>query len=512
PRNIQFGDLSTNISMQLTKSLGIPPLSIAEKICSRLINPGFEYSFIKPGFINIRFKDDYIFSSLLEIIASGAGFFSTDLGSGSRVQLEFISANPTGPLNIVNARAAAVGDVLGRLFRRFGYYVENEYYINDAGNQVELLAKSVELAITGGREKRDEFPEDYYCGDYIFTIADTLKDGYNALPSSERFDFIRDRSLEYILQNQRDSVKRYGVEFNSWFSEKALSSEGKQEEALNILRDKDLIYDKDGAVWIKTTELGDSQDWVLIKSDGSYTYLMGDIAYHLNKFERGFSKAINLWGPDHQAGVTRLKAALTAFGIPRDWLEVLIIQQVNLIRGGEKLKVSKRKGIFETLDRLIEEVGTDGARFTFLLRTVSSHLDFDIDLVKEQKSENPVFYIQYMHARLSSIFRKASEDGINFNPTSLIPEQIVNDETRDLFRKVFEYPLVLYSALNSREPSRLTNFAMELSDSFHSFYHQYRIITENPAETNSRLVICKVMQVIIRDILELTGVTAPDKM
>ncbi len=513
PKNLDFGDLSTNISMRLAKKLKQNPISIAEQISNLITNEKWVYSFVKPGFINITFNDNIIFESMLDIIKNEDSIFLFDLGRGEKVQIEFISANPTGPLNVVNARAASIGDVLARLFTRFGFQTEKEYYINDAGNQVKILGHSIELSMKKLNGEEVEFPEDYYAGEYIFEIARELQDGFDSADdAATRSEEIRDLGLNSILQTQRNTIEKFGLIFDNWFSEKSLYLSDKHTEALEILKQKNLIYEKDGATWIKTTELGDAQDWVLIKSDGSYTYLMGDIAYHLNKFERGFTKAINIWGPDHQAGVSRLKAALTAFEIPGDWLEVLIIQQVNLIRNGERVKISKRKGIFETLEKLIEEVGVDAARFTFLLRTTSSHLDFDIDLAKQQVSENPVYYIQYAHARLCSIFRKASESGLEFSLDNIKLEDVINSEARDVIRKVFEYPLILKSALLSREPSRITNYSMELADIFHAFYHNFRIITEDKEKTISRLGICRILQIIFKDILDLIGVSAPEHM
>ncbi len=499
--------------MRLAKKLKQNPIVIAEQISNSITNEKWVYSFVKPGFINIKFNDNFIFKSMLEIIKAAGSIFSFDLGRGEKVQLEFISANPTGPLNVVNARAASIGDVLAKLFNRFGFQVEKEYYINDAGNQVDILGHSIELAIKKLNGEEVEFPKDSYAGEYIFEIARKIKDSFDSADEdTAQSGKIRDLGLNSILQTQKKTIEKFGLTFDNWFSEKSLYSGDKHLKALKMLKQKNLIYEKDGATWIKTTDLGDAQDWVLIKSNGSYTYLMGDIAYHLNKFERGFIKAINIWGPDHQAGVSRLQAALTAFEIPRDWLEVIIIQQVNLIRNGERVKISKRSGVFETLEKLIKEVGVDAARFTFLLRTTSSHLDFDIDLAKQQVSENPVYYIQYAHARLCSIFRKAGESGLEFNLDNIKLEDVINSESRDVIRKIFEYPLILKAALISREPSRITNYSMELADIFHAFYHNFRIVTDDKEKTVSRLGICRILQIIFRDILDLIGVSAPEHM
>lgn len=513
PKNLDHGDFSSNIAMKLPSLLHQPPLKIAEQILENIESGPWDYSIAKPGFINVKFHDSYIFDRLLDLADFKDQLLGYNLGRGEKVQIEFISANPTGPLNVVNARAASVGDCLGNLFKRFGFKLEKEYYINDAGNQVRILGESIELAIRKLSGDQIDFPEDYYAGDYIFDLAEDLKPDYDKIEDPDtRTEFIRDSALEKILAHQKQTVNNFRLRFDNWFSEKTLYDNKRHKQALARLKEKNLIYDKDGATWIKTTELGDSQDWVLIKSNGDYTYLMGDIAYHLDKFERGFNKAINIWGPDHQAGVNRLQSALTAFGIPRDWLEILIIQQVNLIRGGERVKISKRRGVYETLEKLIAEVGVDPARFTFLLRTTSSHLDFDIDLVKQQVSENPVYYVQYAHARLSSIFRKARESGIELDLNEVEPAQVINDETKTVLRKIFEYPLILESALISREPSRLTNYAMDLADEFHSFYHNYRIITDDKDKSQSRLLICKVLRVVFKDILNLVGIKAPEQM
>ena len=419
PRQETFGDLSTNVALVLSRDVGGDPLSVAEEISSALrLNRQHikSWSVCAPGFINFIYGSHFLRGQLMEILDSGASYGESDIGQGKKIQIEFVSANPTGPLNVVNARAAAVGDSIANLLGACGYQVEREFYVNDTGIQIQRLTESVEVRYRQLLGEDVELPEDAYRGEYLIDLARELVDevgkDYLSLPLAELRENIRHWALHRLIDQQREDLERFGVVYDVWMSERSLKKSGAQEEILALLTDHGTIFERDGAVWFRASDFDDEEDRVLIKEDGSSTYFLTDIAYHKNKFDRGFDTAIDLWGPDHHGYLPRMRSAVQALGIDPARLQLLIIQQVNLLRGGRPVKMSKREGSIVTMRELIEEVGVDVARFFFLMRRLESHLDFDMDAAVEQSEENPVYYVQYAHARICSILRHADEKKI----------------------------------------------------------------------------------------------------
>ena len=454
---------------------------------------------------------------LSNILAQGEGYGRTNAGSGKRVQVEFVSANPTGPLHVGHGRGAALGSALANLLVAAGYDVQKEFYINDAGNQIDNLAASVNARYLELLGQTVLFPEDGYHGKDIIDTAQRMidRDGdkYLSLPETERLELFKEVALQEKLTALREDLASFNVTFDNWFSERTLHAAGAIDKACQVLKQRGYTYEKDGALWLKTMEFGDDKDRVVIRDNGVPTYFAADIAYHMDKFQRGFDTVINIWGADHHGYICRVKASIAAMGYDSEALEVMILQMVNLYQGGELVKMSKRTGQLVTLTELIEEVGRDAARFFFIMRSNDSQLDFDMDLAKSRSNENPVYYIQYAHARICSIFKQAAEAGIGLRDIKQISlQELAGEPEINLIKKLGELPEEISAAARERAPHRIARYAHELAGLFHAFYNQCRIIGVEPELQQARLALVLAVQNAIRQTLAILGVEAPEKM
>lgn len=470
PPRESLGDLATPIAMSLSGILKKPPREIANELIRSIKGkPSFEKIDIAgPGFINFTFSKDYLYSEIKNLLRDKEKFLREDIGKGRRVQIEFVSANPTGPLHLGHGRGAATGEALSNLLKAAGYKVEREYYINDAGKQVKLLGLSVFARYKQMFGIEYPFPEEGYRGGYVEDIAKEIinkdRDKYIKADFHEVSEFFIDYSYQVMQSCIKEDLKDFGITFDTWQSERNLFKEGDVEKAINDLKAKGLIYEKDGATWFKSTAFGDDKDRVIIKQDGEYTYFTSDIAYHRKKVEKKYDELINIWGSDHHGYIQRLKAVIEALGYPQEKLKILLVQMVSLLRGGKPVQMSKRAGEFVTLREVMEEVGADTTKFIFLTRRPDSHLEFDIEVAKSQSSENPVFYVQYAHARINSIFAHAKEKGINSENLHDINAGLLSTpEEMRIIRKLLMYPMVFEGAVNTHEPHRITFFLQELS-------------------------------------------------
>ncbi len=524
PGRPEHGHFATNIAMALASKKRMPPRKIAEHIVSNIQDKEGIIEKVEiagPGFINFWIKDEAWYKSLKLILDKRENYGRQDIGKGKKVMVEFVSANPTGPLHIGHARGAAVGDTLCRIMEFTGFDVTREFYINDAGNQIRLLGESIYSRFRQFSDPEYPFPENGYHGEYVIDLAKRISQerDLSSMKEEEAIGFCAERGKEILMEKIKEDLDAFGVHFDSWFSEKSLYESGLVEKAIKSLEEKGLLYEKDGALWIKTSQFGDDKDRVLRKSDGQFTYFASDIAYHMNKRERGFEQAINIWGADHHGYIPRLKAALVCQGFPENWLRILLIQLVKLWKGGKEVKMSKRSGEFITFRELMDEVGVDAMRFVFLTKSHDSTLDFDIDLVKRKDTENPVYYVQYAHARICSIFRKAEEKGVNYKEPDLeelsclkLPEEI------ELIRNAVEFPYVLKEIINNLEPHRLTYYLTSLASVFHRYFNlgtnrpENRVVTDDPILTNARLSLSEAVRIVINNGLRLLGVSAPERM
>lgn len=516
PRNPGFGDLSSNIAMHLAKPLKQNPRLIAEEIVLRLkLNDRLiaKVEIAGAGFINFTYAEAYLRTVVNEILREKKHYGASNIGKGKRVNLEFVSANPTGPLNIVSARAAALGDSLKRLLNFCGYRAESEFYVNDAGKQIEKLGQSVMARYAELKGiKSVEFPEEGYKGEYIKRIAEKYTPSIKINWDNISDEVINEVGLFAIRDNvafQNFILRKFGVCFDRWFYESSIRAYNKHLDSKIYFERHRFTYIKENAIYFKSTEFGDDEDRVIWTSDGRPTYFLPDIAYHQDKYDRGFEWLIDIWGPDHHGYVPRMKAALQALGHDPDSFTVIIAQQVNLLRGGEKVKMSKRAGEIVTMDELIDEVGSDAARFFFLQRKASAHLDFDLDLAVKQSEENPVFYVQYAHARICSIERYSEDAGISGKP---IWEKLAHPAEFALIRKMTEFPLTVELCVKALEPQRLTVYLGELAAAFHSFYQKCRVVTEDKELSAARLGLCLAVRQVIANGLNLLGVSAPESM
>ncbi|WP_028844691.1 arginine--tRNA ligase [Thermodesulfovibrio thiophilus] len=511
PKNEAFGDLSTPIAMEISRHLKKPPRTIAEDIISTIDRDIFEdIQIAGPGFINFTFKNNYIFSELSECLKEEEAFFVQNTGKGRKIQIEFVSANPTGPLHLGHGRGAALGAALANILREAGYNVSTEYYINDAGKQVELLGLSVYVALQKLFGKEMELPEECYKGEYINELAKEIYDLYKNDLKDKSFDEAGDLLIEFsykkILNDIMKDLEDFGVVFDKWVSERKLYHTGEVQRTILKLKELGYIYEKDGALWFKSTAFGDDKDRVIIKNDGTYTYFASDIAYHKNKIERGFDELINIWGADHHGYIQRVKAAVQALGMSPSQIKILLVQMVNLLREGKPVQMSKRAGTFVTLRELIDEIGADTTKFIFLTRRHDSQLEFDIEIAKRQSQENPVYYVQYAHARINSIFEKA-----DINPEKFSGE-LFNENEIKIIKKVLMYPMIFDLSVQMREPHRITFYLQELAAMFHSYYHKYRVVSEDSNLTETRLCLCRAVMLALRHGLKMLGVKAPEKM
>lgn len=519
PKDKQHGDYATNVAMQLTRIARRNPRQIAEEIIASFDKQAASISKIEiagPGFINFYMNNSYLTGVIDQVIEAGEAYGRTDSGKAKKVQVEFVSANPTGSLHLGHARGAAFGDALCNVLDMAGYDVSREYYINDAGNQIVNLARSLEARYFQVLGQDTEMPEDGYYGQDIIDFGKELaeKDGdkYAKMSPDERFVFFRNWGRDKELEKIKVDLADFRVKFDEWFSETSLYETGAVEKIVETLREKGYVYDKDGATWLRSTDFGDDKDRVLIKQDGTYTYLTPDIAYHENKFSRGFEQLINIWGADHHGYIPRMKAAMQCLGYEADQLVVLINQMVSLYQGGEKVKMSKRTGKAVTMRDLMEEVGTDATRYFFAMRSQDAHLDFDMDLAVSKSNENPVFYVQYAHARICSIFRQADEQGIALDIAKADFSRIESEKEIDLLKHLGEFPEEVAGAAEVLAPHRVVRYVHELASLLHSFYNAERVITEDEGLTHARLALMKAVQITIVNALRLIGVSAPERM
>ncbi|NPA52708.1 MAG: arginine--tRNA ligase [Aquificae bacterium] len=521
PKEEKFGDISTNVAFLLSKPLKKKPIEIAHQIKSLLEN---EREFEKVevaggGFINIFLSQEFFWSFLKEAVKEGENYGREKTKDKGFINIEFVSANPTGPLHLGHGRGAVVGSTLANLKDYAGYIVEKEFYINDAGKQIYLLGKSVYARFRQIEEPDYPFPEDGYKGEYIKEIAQELyhyerEKIYSMLDEEEAIEFCASYAKNYLLDEIKKDLKDFGVEFDIWFSEKSLYEHGKVDEAIEFLQKKGLVYEKEGALWLKTTEYGDDKDRVLIKSDGTYTYFSADIAYHYDKFKRGYDYIINVWGADHHGYFPRLKAAVMAFGVPEDWIRVIFIQMVKLFKDGKEIKMSKRSGEFITLRELLKQVGKDVVRYIFLTKDSNTHLNFDIDLALKQSNENPVYYVQYAHARIMSVFREAKQRyGFDAETEfeadlSLLSENI----ERQIMKDIAFLPELIKEIAHKEQPHKLTVLSYNLASKFHSYYYHYKFLERNENLMKARLFLLKAIRNALRTLFKLMGITPVEKM
>jgi arginyl-tRNA synthetase len=519
PKEKSHGDYSTNMAMQLARVAKKAPRMIAEALIENFDRSKASIEKIElagPGFINFYMNNAYLTDLIPTVLDAGEKYGETTVGGKQKVQVEFVSANPTGDLHLGHARGAAVGDSLCNILAKAGYDVSREYYINDAGNQINNLALSVEARYFQALGQDKPMPEDGYHGADIIgigkSLAEEFGDKFVKVDEQERFDFFREYGLKYEMAKLQKDLEDFRVKFDVWYSETSLYKNGKIDEALKVLRETGYIYDEEGATWLRSMDFGDDKNRVLIKQDGSYTYLTPDIAYHKDKLDRGFEKLINIWGADHHGYIPRMKAAIQSLGYAADALEVEIIQLVHLYKNGEKMKMSKRTGKAVTMRDLVDEVGLDATRYFFAMRSSDTHMDFDLDLAVSESNENPVYYAQYAHARICSILRSGEEQGIKADKNADF-SLIGAEKEIELLKKLGEFPQAVGEAALKRVPHRVTNYIMELASTFHSFYNAEKVLdSEQPERTKARLALIKTVQITLRNALALIGVSAPEKM
>lgn len=516
PNNPDHGDFASNIAMKSAKIFRVKPMDIAERLTKAVKHPLVSSAeAVMPGFINFRISPSF-FQDVVKRAATDDKFFTSQYGKGRKTMVEFVSANPTGPLHVGHGRNAAYGDSLARILSAAGYDVNTEYYINDAGNQMNNLGKSIYARYMELQGKDFPFPEDGYHGEYIGDIAKELMDEHGSaiaeMAEAEGVDVCFKKGLRAITDEIALTLNNFGVSMEVWFSEKSLYTAGEVEKSLQFLKDKGFIYENEGALWFRSTDFGDDKDRVVKRSNGEYTYFTSDIAYHKNKYDRGFMTVIDVWGADHHGYVKRLSSAIDAMGYEDREFNVSLIQMVSLMQGGERVSMSTRAGTFITLDWLIEEVGADAARFFYAMRDYEAQFDFDIDLAKKKSSDNPVYYVQYAHARVQSLLNKAKDEGIKFELCTHL-DKISSKEELELIRKIYDYNSVLEQAARGRQPHRMAYYLQELAALFHAYYFNNTIINSEDSElTSVRLSLAVAVGNAIRNGLGLLGVGAPDRM
>ncbi len=520
PKREDQGDWATNVAMQACKVLGQKPrdlaLDLVERLKSNIHIKSVEVA--GPGFINFFLADQWIGSVVSSVLKAGDNYGRCDLGKGRKVQVEFVSANPTGPLHVGHGRGAAVGDIIGNILSFAGWSVQKEYYVNDAGLQMSNLGKSTQSRYFEllGRGSEAPFPDDGYKGDYIYDLARDLieKEGESLLDRSleDSLPFFTEYSCGVILEGIKKDLNRFGVKFDRWFSEKTLYTDKLVQNAVSTLNDRGYTYEDGGAVWFRSTDFGDDKDRVLFRSNGVPTYFASDVAYHKNKFDRGFDRVIDVWGADHHGYVPRMRAAIEALGKSSDDFTVALIQFVNLLRDGDQVSMSTRSGQFVTLSDVIDEVGIDATRYYFVMRRSDSHLDFDLELAKRESSDNPVFYVQYANARMSSIIRTLEERGIDFPDEGDLNEEHLNSpEEKKLVTRLSMFPEEVEKAASELAPHRIVNYLHDLAGDFHSFYNAHRVLDEDPRRA-SRILLIKASRIVLSNGLRILGISAPDRM
>jgi len=518
PKNLEHGDFASNVAMLLASKLKRNPREIATELLEELDLDSKVVSKAEiagAGFINFHLENQYLGESLNTILKDPDEFGCSDWGARKNVQIEFVSANPTGPLNVVSARAATVGDVLVSLFIAVGFDAKREYYVNDAGRQIRLLGKSLSARYMELMGQDEPFPEDGYHGDYIRELAKGIHaehgEKFGSMEQNQRWQEFSELALEKILAEQKQTLSDFRVDFDIWFRESDLRTKNVHLEVLETLSENGHVYEKDGAKWFKSSAFGDEKDRVLVTSEGEPTYFLVDISYHVDKYQRGFEKLFDLWGPDHHGYIPRMKAALVALDYPDGSFEVNIIQQVNLLEKGEVVKMSKRAGKIIEMKELIEEVGVDVARFFFVARRSQSPLDFDMDLAKNTSEENPVFYVQYAHARICNIIKHAEEQAFKM-PEHANLNLLEQEEELALIRKLLEFPDIVSKAAKFLEPHRVPNYLQDLAATFHRFYHHHRVVSEDKALTEARLILIKCTKIVLANAFKLLGISAPERM
>ncbi|MCE5243299.1 MAG: arginine--tRNA ligase [Syntrophobacteraceae bacterium] len=521
PKLAQHGDFATNVALSLTRQLKRNPREIATQIVKNISESNGIFEKIEiagPGFINFFVRAGAWHAVVRDILTAPDTYGQGQMGRGKLVQVEFVSANPTGPLHIGHGRGAATGDVLANILTACGYTVEREYYINDAGNQMNTLGRSLYYRYQELLGEKIEFPEGHYRGDYMRELAEDFRrefsDRYHRAPLDDVLPVFTRYAGDHILAGIKDDLSVFGVSFDRYFSEQSLHDENAIATTIEALQERGYIYDEEGAKWFRSTAFGDEKDRVVIRANGISTYFAADLAYHKNKFDRGFDAVVDIWGADHHGYVERMLAGIEAMGRRRTDLKIILVQLVNLLRSGNLVAMSTRAGEFVTLREVIDEVGKDAARFIFLTRRSDSPLDFDLEVAKMQSNDNPVFYVQYAHARLCSIFEVARERGVSFDPSGQPEglEHLALPQEFEIIKLLGEYPEVLANCARSLEPHYIPYYLHELVSLFHSYYNQNRILGDDPELTRARLHLAAAVRVVLRNALNLLGVNAPEKM
>ncbi len=521
-RERKFGDYATNIAMVIASKQGTNPRELAGELIQTIRDADTEgdvsdISVAGPGFINITMSPGFWSRILKTVLEKGEDYACSDMGAGKQVQVEFVSANPTGPLHVGHGRGAALGDALANILQCAGYQVQREYYINDAGNQIQTLGISVYARYLEIFGRENVFPEEGYKGDYIREIAERFvkEDGelYLNMPEDKAVEEIAEKSAPLILDDIRQDLEEFGVFFDLWFSETDLLERGDVQKTLKEMEKRGTTFRHEGALWFRSTDKGDDKDRVLVKSNGSLTYFASDVAYHWDKYERGFDTVINVWGADHHGYVARMKASIQGLGRDPDDLQIVLVQLVSLVRKGQPVAMSTRAGEFVTLREVRNEVGRDAARFIFLTRKSDSKLDFDLDLAKEKSNDNPVYYVQYAHARICSILRNAEEQGVSLPEPGGVDLNLLDlPEEKELIRHIAALPDVIEGAAISMEPHRITTYLRDIATTLHSYYYHHRVLTDEVRVTEARLAMVLGVRTAIAKALALLGVSAPERM
>ncbi len=551
-RDPSHGDFATNAALVNSKAAGMRPRDLAERLVAALPASAAvaAVEIAGPGFINFRLSENALHTLIPEIIRQGHAYGRSELGAGKRVQVEFVSANPTGPLHVGHGRGAAYGSVVADLLEAVGFEVHREYYVNDAGRQMDILATSVWLRYLELCGEALDFPSNGYRGDYVWDIAATLHrdhgdayrhpadevfagvaqdepaggdkeahidgliEGAKRLLGDNRYRFVFELGLNVILDDIRDDLGLFGIDYQEWYSERSLTESGAVNKVIDRLREAGYLYEKTGAWWFRSTDFGDEKDRVVVRENGQTTYFASDIAYHMDKLERGFDRVIDVWGADHHGYVPRVKAALEAMGADPSRLDVLLVQFAILYRGGEKAQMSTRSGEFITLRELRKEVGRDAARFFYVMRKCEQHMDFDLDLAKSQSSDNPVYYVQYAHARIHAVLRQAAEKLLDVTPSDGVTnlDRLVETHEIDLIKNLSRYPEVVESAAFSEEPHQLTHYLRDLANDFHTYYNAHQFLVDDAGLRDARIKLILATREVLRNGLNLLGVSAPEQM
>ncbi len=520
PAHAEHGDFSSNIAMVLARAERMAPRKVAEALVSVLEESTAESGRVEiagPGFINFFLPSGHWFETLDEVLRRGADYGQSNFGKGKKVQVEFVSANPTGPLHIGHGRGAATGDAVAAVLNAAGYQVQREYYLNDAGNQMQTLGRSLLLRYRELLGEAVEFPGECYQGDYIRDLAQEVLESKGQvlleLPENEAIEQIGAYGGGQIRHGIDQDLEDFGIHFDNWYSEQSLYDRGEVERGIALLKERGLTYELDGALWFKTTDFGDDKDRVLVRSNGITTYFASDVAYHKEKYERGFDLVIDVWGADHHGYVPRMKAVLAGLGRDTDDLQCILVQLVNLLRDGKPVAMSTRSGEFVTLRQVIDEVGKDACRFFFLSRRSDSQLDFDLELAKKQSNENPVYYVQYAHARVCSINRNAAEAGITLPAAGEVDfSQLILEDELALVKQLSRYGEVIESAAQHFEPHRVVFYLQDLAARFHSYYNKGRVLTDDMKTSRARLYLINGVRIVLENALLLLGVSAPERM